>query len=1256
MVAAAVVAAVAGVAGGGGGGVGGGGGGGDAFGDGGGGGEVAGDIGADAGDGDVLEECIPSPEICNHIDDDCDGFTDEDDTSQPITKELCDDQNPCTSEYCDGEDGCKYELLSGNECDVDACTVDEVCVEGVCVGSPIECDDLNDCTADDCDLAAGCVYYPITGQDCDDSDLCTANDNCISGDCVGKMIICNDGNLCTDDSCLPADGCTYTPNNDACDDGNMCTGPDLCEAGECAGADLSCECLTDSECSSFEDGNLCNGTLYCDTTKAPFECQVSAGTVVQCPVPQGPDGPCLDAVCAPGSGECSTVPANDGAACDDGNPCTAADECSAGVCAGLVPVVCNDANGCTDDSCNPAVGCVYDPNSATCDDGDFCTLGDSCQGGACQPGQALDCADDNSCTLDGCNADATCSHLLLDALPCDDGDVCTKNDVCVVGQCTGTPFVDCCTADADCADDNPCTENLCNLNTGECQALTAGLNGAPCDADATGCTADDQCAGGVCTAGAQVECPLPDNVCLYAVCMGTGPDSYDCVAQPFAEGTPCDDGLACNVGSTCQPDATCGGGLVKTIMECTDEIGIITTCLAGLCVEPDGCTPSALPDGTPCLLPHVSIAQCAEGECGIVECAEGYGNCDGVTVNGCETDLINSNDNCGACGLPCGPGAPPNVALKCEQGECVFDECLPGWADADGDCAGDGQCVTGCEAPGCLPLLGGDLEIPDDGIDNDCDGGDAVNSDSRGFYVDPDFPFGVACETPGLGSRLCPFNDLGLAMSHIQFEQDWSAPGGVKKELYVAKGIYFETGPVAVLVRPMLLLGGYQRTAQGPWSRDVENNVTFLESDFEEALAGEWMTAPGWAVVDGVAATPTVSAAGRMVLRRLNTSDLEVPVEVIVEAGAKDVHVLDSSPTQLTGAIDAKNATISGNNLPAGFVAAQGVTNWLFSGNAIVGDFVAGADFELIDNVVAGSVSGGANCTLSGNQIASGVAGVSGWTLAGNQVTGPVNGQANWELAGNTVVGPVTGKNGWTLTGNTITGTVAGQNDWNLDGNIIFGDVSGTQDSWDLTRNVVHGAISGRHYWSLGVNVIFGKITGKTKWTLGNNSVFSPFLASGALVTMQGPNWGLVNNVFVWSGPISTPYQAIAETGAGTDPKVLRFNAFVRFDKANGALYLNEGVAAVTEISALNQMVDLPLCGFGNNIAISTLADSGFLCLQPLSPDFLKLTGLSQLVDGGIQLGYGCGGIVVSAPATDITGKDVPCGSARDIGAYEFCP
>jgi hypothetical protein len=45
---------------------------------------------------------------------------------------------------------------------------------------------------------------------------------------------------------------------------------------------------------------------------------------------------------------------------------------------------CQDANPCTDDSCNPAtLGCVHLNNSASCDDGNACTAGDVCSSGVC---------------------------------------------------------------------------------------------------------------------------------------------------------------------------------------------------------------------------------------------------------------------------------------------------------------------------------------------------------------------------------------------------------------------------------------------------------------------------------------------------------------------------------------------------------------------------------------------------------------------------------------------------------------------------------------------------------------------------------------------------------------------------------------------------------------------------------------------------------------------------------------------------------
>jgi uncharacterized repeat protein (TIGR01451 family) len=46
-------------------------------------------------------------------------------------------------------------------------------------------------------------------------------------------------------------------------------------------------------------------------------------------------------------------------------------------------VTCDDANPCTDDTCNPAGGCLHANNSASCDDGNPCTTGDACVAGVC---------------------------------------------------------------------------------------------------------------------------------------------------------------------------------------------------------------------------------------------------------------------------------------------------------------------------------------------------------------------------------------------------------------------------------------------------------------------------------------------------------------------------------------------------------------------------------------------------------------------------------------------------------------------------------------------------------------------------------------------------------------------------------------------------------------------------------------------------------------------------------------------------------
>jgi uncharacterized repeat protein (TIGR01451 family) len=82
--------------------------------------------------------------------------------------------------------------------------------------------------------------------------------------------------------------------------------------------------------------------------------------------------------------------------------------CVAGKCVALPALDCSDTNACTDDTCDPFVGCVHTNNSAPCDDANPCTVGDTCSAGVCQPGSAPKDADadthvDALCGGDDCN-------------------------------------------------------------------------------------------------------------------------------------------------------------------------------------------------------------------------------------------------------------------------------------------------------------------------------------------------------------------------------------------------------------------------------------------------------------------------------------------------------------------------------------------------------------------------------------------------------------------------------------------------------------------------------------------------------------------------------------------------------------------------------------------------------------------------------------------------------------------------------------
>jgi len=324
-----------------------------------------------------------------------------------------DDGNPCTVPLCNAATGCGFaNVMDGTSCDdANACTSSTVCMAGSCepmMGTTCA-DDGNPCTVERCDAALGCVSEPVgNGTACDDGDQCTLGSTCTAGACGGgSAVFCpGDGNPCTAESCDSATGCGSTPvaNGTSCDDGNACTSSTTCTAGACGG-----------------------------------------GSAIDCP---DDANPCTAPLCNPATGTCGFTNVADGTGCDDGNPCTTATVCGAGACGGGGATTCaDDGNPCTVEMCDPASGCGSMPaaDGASCDDSDACTTGETCTSGTCSGGAAVTCTDDgNPCTVELCTPATGCGTTnVADGMACDDGDPCTESDECMAGTCDGSPVPAC---------------------------------------------------------------------------------------------------------------------------------------------------------------------------------------------------------------------------------------------------------------------------------------------------------------------------------------------------------------------------------------------------------------------------------------------------------------------------------------------------------------------------------------------------------------------------------------------------------------------------------------------------------------------------------------------------------------------------------------------------------------------------------------------------------------------------------------------
>lgn len=113
--------------------------------------------------------------------------------------------------------------------------------------------------------------------------------------------------------------------------------------------------------------------------------------------------------------------------------------------------------------------------------------------------------------------------------------------------------------------------------------------------------------------------------------------------------------------------------------------GFVATCVAGDCryscaagrancdgVSGNGCESEPQTDvnncgacGNRCTMLSNFVTSCTAGACGL-SCPAGFGNCDGVSGNGCETNVNAATAHCGRCNNRCATGQ------RCMSGACIM--------------------------------------------------------------------------------------------------------------------------------------------------------------------------------------------------------------------------------------------------------------------------------------------------------------------------------------------------------------------------------------------------------------------------------------------------------------------------------------------------------------------------------------------------------------------------------------------------------
>ncbi|NOZ86860.1 MAG: VWA domain-containing protein [Deltaproteobacteria bacterium] len=258
---------------------------------------------------------LESPEICDGLDNDCDGHVDEG------VINACGWCGMRPDEVCDGID---------NDCDGiadegDLCPGTETCINGKCV----ETCTMGECPAGQkCDSNGHCIDEPCADYNCPEGTYCKAEGDkpvCIDP-CKG--ISCKDGWVCRNGVCIQPD-CYY----EGCEQGERCIDgscvPDPCYTKECNQGEFCRDGVCVPSCAdvSCDDGKKCVDGSCVDDPCFGADCEAGE-------------------ICNPATGECEGDPCA-------GIYCTNGKKCVDGVCVHDIchNIECPDGQRCDNGQC-----------------------------------------------------------------------------------------------------------------------------------------------------------------------------------------------------------------------------------------------------------------------------------------------------------------------------------------------------------------------------------------------------------------------------------------------------------------------------------------------------------------------------------------------------------------------------------------------------------------------------------------------------------------------------------------------------------------------------------------------------------------------------------------------------------------------------------------------------------------------------------------------------------------------------------------